>query len=59
MVPESSLSLGKVAAKKVLSLFLFIEFEIICDSAGWMKGENMLFTDGRMRLPGMRNVGLH
>ena len=39
-----------VATKKVLSLFLFIEFEIICDSAGWMKGENMLYTDGRMRL---------
>ena len=37
-------------AAKGLSLFLFIEFEIICDSAGWMKGKNMLFTDGRMRL---------
>ena len=39
-----------VAAEKVLSLFLFVAFEIIRDSAGWMKGENMLYTDGRMRL---------
>ena len=29
-----------VAAEKVLSLFLFVAFEIIRDSAGWMKGEN-------------------
>ena len=27
-------------AAKVLSLFLFVEFEIICDSAGWMRAEN-------------------
>ena len=24
----------------VLSLFLFVEFEIICDSVGWMRAEN-------------------
>ena len=29
-----------VAVDKVLSLFLFVEFEIICDSAGWMRAEN-------------------
>ena len=29
-----------VAVEKVLSLFLFVEFEIICDSAGWMRAEN-------------------
>jgi len=33
-----------VAAKKVLSLFLFVEFGIICDSAGWMRAENTLYT---------------
>ena len=26
--------------EKVLSLFLFVEFEIICDSVGWMRVEN-------------------
>ena len=26
--------------EKVLSLFLFVEFEISCDSAGWMSEEN-------------------
>ena len=46
MVPESSLSLGKVAAKKVLSLFLFVEFGIICDSAG-----RMALKQGRARSP--------
>ena len=39
-----------VAAEKVLSLVLFVAFEIICDSAGWMRAENTLYTDGRMRL---------
>ena len=29
-----------VAVEKVLSLFLFVEFEIICDNAGWMRAEN-------------------
>ena len=29
-----------VAVDKVLSLFLFVEFEIICDSVGWMRAEN-------------------
>ena len=38
-----------VAVEKVLSLFLFVEFEIICDSVGWMRAENTLYTDGRMR----------
>ena len=28
------------AVEKVLSLFLFVEFEIICDSVGWMRAEN-------------------
>ena len=36
--------------EKVLSLFLFVEFGIICDSAGWMRAENTSYTDGRMRL---------
>ena len=36
-----------VAAEKVLSLVLFVAFEIICDSAGWMRAENTLYTDGR------------
>jgi len=39
-----------VAAEKVLPLVLFVAFEIICDSAGWMRAENTLYTDGRMRL---------
>ena len=26
--------------EKILSLFLFVEFEIICDSVGWMRAEN-------------------
>ena len=29
-----------VIVEKVLSLFLFVEFEIICDSVGWMRAEN-------------------
>ena len=29
-----------VIVEKVLSLFLFVEFEIICDSVGWMRVEN-------------------
>ena len=29
-----------VIIEKVLSLFLFVEFEIICDSVGWMRVEN-------------------
>ena len=29
-----------VIVEKVLSLFLLVEFEIICDSVGWMRAEN-------------------
>ena len=29
-----------VIIEKVLSLFLLVEFEIICDSVGWMRVEN-------------------
>ena len=31
-----------IVAEKVLSLLLFIEFEIIGSSAGWMRAENIL-----------------